>query len=323
MSQIDWIRRTEHGFFCSAGDFFIDPRGPAARAIISHAHGDHYPRLVGEVWCTPATLALARARYGNSAAQIPHAIPFGKTIQIKAVTITFFPAGHILGSAQILLAYQGQHVLYSGDFSLHANPTCSPLTFPDAGIDLLICESTFGEKPHHSNARETLAQAIKIAGLRPLLIGAYPLGKAQHLNRLLHELDPQMPVFVHHEMMKFHKVYAEMGYFPGTYGPFRRQLAKRIAGSYAHIVPPRVLSGFDRDVQHYKVIASGWPHADKKPYLDDQLDFSDHADASEIMAYIHRLKPKSVWFWHGYPGPLITQCEALGIKACEKKASPN
>jgi putative mRNA 3-end processing factor len=317
MSTIDWIHLTPNGFHCTPGNFFLDPHRPAARAVISHAHGDHYPRMMGQVWCTPPTLALAKARYGHNAAKTSDTAAFGEEFSIGEVQVKFLPAGHILGSAQILLRYRDETVLYSGDFSLHANPTCTPLSYPDEPIDLLICESTFGEKPVHGHAPTELARVLEAARTRPLLIGTYPLGKAQHINHMIAKLAPEMPVFVHFEMMKFHKVYRQFEMNPGEAVPYRRTLAKRSPKPYAYLVPPRILTSYVRDQDHYKVFASGWTTGPKKPYLDDRLDFSDHADATEIMDYIGKIAPKEVWFWHGYPKPLIQACKALGIGASE------
>lgn len=320
MPTPDWIQLTHNGFHCTPGNFFLDPFRPAARAVISHAHGDHYPRTMGQVWATPATLAIGKARYGRSAAKTSDVYPYGQDFKIGEVGVRFLPAGHILGSSQILLKYRGQTVLYSGDFSLHGNPTCTPLTYPDEPIDLLICESTFGEKATHSDAPAELERVMKAAGIRPLLIGTYPLGKAQHINHLIAKIAPEMPVFVHFEMMKFHKVYRQFEKDPGEATPYRRTLAKRSPRPFAYLVPPRILTGYDRDQTFYKVFATGWTERAKKPYLDDQLDFSDHADATEIMQYIQKVAPKEVWFWHGYPKPLIESCKALGIAALEAKA---
>lgn len=317
MPTPDWIRLTENGFYCDAGDFFLDPHRPARRGVISHAHGDHYPRSMGEVWCTPATLALARSRYGKHAARTAYARPFGTEFSVGEVTVKFFSAGHILGSAQILLTYRHQKVLYTGDFSLRPNPTCEPFAYGPDGVDLLICESTFGEKPHHGAPRAELQRVLEKAGPRPLLIGAYPLGKAQHLHHLLEALAPERTVFLHHEMMKFHKIYRAHGMDPGSGEAFRRVIAKRLPHPYAYLVPPRVLTGYDRDFQHYKVFATGWTASADRPYLDDALDLSDHADATDILAYVAAIQPRTVWFWHGYPGPLIAACTERGIPAIE------
>src|SRR5436190_1781108 len=110
-----FITYTKNGYYCAAGDFYLDPRKPVATAIISHAHADHAVPGNGTVYCTLPTKAFMEYRYQHKAAVIFKLCAYGETIEIKGVKITFFPAGHILGSAQILMEYKGLRYLYTGD----------------------------------------------------------------------------------------------------------------------------------------------------------------------------------------------------------------
>lgn len=313
--HLDWIRPTANGFHVLPGDFYLDPHRAVAEAVISHAHADHYPRGMGKVHATRATIALARTRYRNLAGKEKSAHDFHAPFRIGDVEVELLPAGHMLGSAQVLLRHKGRTALYTGDFSLQTNPTCQPLARPSEPIDLLIAESTFGEKARHADARESLKAAVAAAGKRHLLIGAYALGKAQHVNRLLNEVAPDMPVLIARDIHRFHLTYETMDARPGTYQIYRRQFVKRAQRPFAHIVPPRALSGYARHYDYYKVFATGWKTSWALKHTDGEMEISDHAAADEIMAYIEDLQPKEVWFWHGFPKNLIAACTALNIQS--------
>jgi len=113
-------------------------------------------------------------------------------------------------------------------------------------------------------------------------------------------------------------------YFNGDYQMYKRQLGKRLP-RYALIVPPRALSSYQNDYRYHKLFASGWDRKSQHYFLEGRLDISDHASADEIMAYIGRIQPGKVWFWHGYPEALIEACHAMGIPATKasKQISPN
>ena len=315
ISSIDWIEQTEEGFFLPAGKFHLDPQRAVARAVISHAHADHYPRLMGEVHALPATIALATARYKAGAGKKQVAHGFNETFQLGELEVTLLPAGHMLGSAQVLIHHpqKKETILYSGDFALSPNTTCTPLSYPDRSVDLLICESTFGMKEDHQEAESSLQAAIEDSA-RPLLIAAYAMGKAQRVSEMVARIAPELPLLIHRTIIPFHNVYRDQGVALGDYLMYKRRLGRDLP-RYAFIVPPRALSSYANDFRYHKLFASGWDQKKKFYFLEDPLDISDHASASEIMSYISQISPREVWFWHGYPKALIEQCAALGIPA--------
>jgi len=317
MTPFDWIEPTDIGFFCHPGTFYLDPKRSVPRAVVSHAHADHYPSRLGEVHGHPATLALAKARYRSQAGRVtvPHA--YHETFALGDLEVTLLPAGHMLGSCQVMVHYpkRDETLLYSGDFALQPNATCAPLVYPDRKVDLLICESTFGKKELHATPEESLAKVLEKSRL-PMLVAAYSMGKAQRMNALLRKVDPDLPVFVHRVILPFHRVYEEQGIELGNYAPYHRKTAK-YTSRYAYLIPPRALSSYQNDIRYHRVFASGWNQKKKFYFLEDRLDISDHAAAHEIQAYIERIAPQEVWFWHGYPEELIPWCEARGIRAKE------
>jgi putative mRNA 3-end processing factor len=123
-------------------DVFIDPPQPQRRAIITHGHGDHARSGHGAVLATPDTIAIMKVRYGEDCAGEFQALDYGTPLDVDGVTVTLFPAGHILGSAQVLMEHQGQRIVVTGDYKRGLDATAQP--FELVTCDLLVTEATFG-----------------------------------------------------------------------------------------------------------------------------------------------------------------------------------
>src|SRR5207249_6990800 len=124
------------------GDFHIDPQVPVARAVITHGHGDHARSGNDAVLATPDTLAIMQQRYGEAAGSALQALHYGESVTVGNVAVRLIPAGHVLGSAQVVLEYCGTRVVVSGDYKRRPDPTCAP--FEPCNSDLFITEATFG-----------------------------------------------------------------------------------------------------------------------------------------------------------------------------------
>ncbi|RYG31691.1 MAG: exonuclease, partial [Chitinophagaceae bacterium] len=122
----------EIGLHCSYGGFYLDPKMPVSNAVISHAHADHAVSGNTNVFCTEATSRFMTHRYKRFAAQEFNIHPYHEEFTVGAVKIIFIPAGHMLGSAQVLMTYQGVRYLYTGDFKLEEDQTCHPLEYVKA-----------------------------------------------------------------------------------------------------------------------------------------------------------------------------------------------
>src|SRR5581483_3669172 len=116
MKPEDWVRTTPAGLYCEPGGFHIDPTRAVPRAVISHGHSDHARSGNGAVLATAGTLAIMRQRYGENAGGALQALAYGERIAMGDVLVTLVPAGHVLGSAQIVMEYQGCRVVVSGDY---------------------------------------------------------------------------------------------------------------------------------------------------------------------------------------------------------------
>src|SRR5579862_200851 len=111
-----WLYPTRAGLYCEPGDFFIDPVQPVPRAVVTHGHGDHARPGNGAVLATRATLDIMRLRYGDDAGGTLQPVEYGETIALGPVALRMLPAGHVLGSAQVVLEHSGCRVVVSGDY---------------------------------------------------------------------------------------------------------------------------------------------------------------------------------------------------------------
>src|ERR1700742_5143248 len=189
------IRPTEllcprpEGLYCPPGDFYIDPVRPVARAVITHGHSDHARAGHGAVVDTTQTLDIMAVRYGEGFAGALQPLAYGETAKRDGVEISLAPAGHILGSAQAVVRWKGLTIVVSGDYKRRPDPTCPP--FEPVPCDVFVTEATFAlpvfRHPPALGQAELLVASARQFPERAHLVGAYALGKAQRLIRLLRE----------------------------------------------------------------------------------------------------------------------------------------
>ena len=122
-----WLKPTPQGLYCAPGDFYIDPAVPAERAVITHGHGDHARAGNRQVLATPETIAIMASRFGEEAAGASQALRYGERIALGGVDLTLVPAGHVLGSAQVVLEHGGSRIVVSGDYKRRFDPTCAAI----------------------------------------------------------------------------------------------------------------------------------------------------------------------------------------------------
>ncbi len=159
MRPTDLICRTDCGIYCPPGDFYIDPVKPVDRALVTHGHSDHARAGHGAVLATSETLAIMAARYGEGFAGATQAAPLGETIRLKDAEVRFVPAGHVLGSAQIVLEAGGTRLVVSGDYKRAPDPTCLP--YEVVPCDVFITEATFGLPVfHHPDAGSEVGKLL-------------------------------------------------------------------------------------------------------------------------------------------------------------------
>jgi len=289
----DFLSFNINGLYCKYGDFYLDPKQPIEKAVISHAHADHAISGNNEVFCTEPTAAFMQLRYGKNSARVFNIVGYYQSFDIRDVKITFISAGHMLGSAQVLMEYEGVKYLYTGDYKIQPDATCEPIEWVKA--DVLITESTFAD-PNvlHPDPVEEIKKLndIKIN----ILLGAYGLGKSQRLIQMINEHAPQKTILVHHRIMPINAIYEKLGYSPGKYQMYGRKLMKE-QKEYVYIVPPFTFDSYINAKGVKRLFASGWKNLQVN--LNDTLFISDHVDWNDIMEAVKQVEPKQLWTLHG------------------------
>ena len=313
-----WIEPHPHGIYVPAADVWIDPSRPVARALVTHGHADHARGGHGAVWATPETLAIMDVRYGPQAA---NAIGYGESVTLNDVKATFAPAGHVLGSAQILLEHKGERVVVSGDYKRRADPTCPP--FEVLPCDIFITEATFGLPVfRHPETRDELAKLLVALAAEPercVLVGAYALGKAQRVIAELRLLGHHQPIYIHGAMQRLCDLYRDCGVDLGELVPALGVPKAAIAGHIV-IAPPSALNDrwSRRLPDPITAMASGWMRVRQRAVqrgVELPLILSDHADWDELTQTIRDVAPREVWVTHGREDALIHWCMTNQIKA--------
>jgi len=289
----DFVLINENGLYCKYGDFYLDPTQPVKTAVISHAHADHAVSGNTDVYCTAPTRALMELRYSRYAAKVFNIAPYHTVFNINGVQLSFIPAGHMIGSAMVLMEYKGATYLYTGDYKLQSDATCEPIEWVTA--DVLITESTFADpKVIHP---DPVAEIQKLNNIQSnILLGAYATGKSQRLIRMINDNAPQKKVLVHHRIMAINKIYEAAGFSLGNYQLYGRKLMKG-QNNFVYIVPPFTFNSYIRATDVKRLFASGWDRLQVN--REDTLFISDHVDWNDILIAVQKADPKQIWTLHG------------------------
>src|ERR1700726_2075324 len=243
MRPEDILMPTPSGVCCKLGGFHVDPTRPVERALITHAHSDHARAGHGAVLATQETLDLMRLRYGENFAGSTQAAAYGESVALGGVKVTFHPAGHVLGSAQIAVEADGLRVVASGDYKNVADPTCA--LFKLVPCDVFITEATFALPVfRHGEPGGEIAKLIRSVALFPErahLVGAYSLGKAQRVVALLRQAGYDAPIYLHGAREKFSSYYAPRGIALGEWRAARGPTKPDLAGTIP-LFPPSALN---------------------------------------------------------------------------------
>ena len=318
----DWIEPHPHGIYVAPADVWIDPSEPVPRALVTHGHADHARGGHGAVWATPETLAIMEVRYGDQAG---HPVHYGESLTFGAsgreVEVSFVPAGHVLGSAQILLEHRGERVVVSGDYKRREDPTCA--RFEPVACDVFVTEATFGLPVfRHPETRDEVVKLVEAARANPdrcVLVGAYALGKAQRVIRELRVMGFDDPIYFHGALQRLCDLYVEHGVDLGDLRPATGVAKGELAGRII-VAPPGALNDrwSRRLPDPITAMASGWMTVRQRARqrnVELPIILSDHADWDELTATITELAPKEVWVTHGREDALVHWCAMRQIKA--------
>jgi putative mRNA 3-end processing factor len=302
-------------------DAFIDPSVPRERAIITHGHADHARSGHKAVLATPDTIAIMKVRYGEDCADRFEALDFGVPLQMDDVTITLFPAGHILGSAQVLVQQGGQRVVVTGDYKRLADRTAQP--YEAVECDLLVTEATFGlpvfQHPRPAAEITRLLKSVADNPDRSHLIGCYALGKAQRVIALLRDAGWDQPIYLHGAMLRLCALYEELGVSLGELRPALDVPKAQLAGQIVIAPPSAIRDRWSRRFPDPVVCqASGWMSVKQRArqaLVELPLVISDHCDWGELQQTIHETGAETVWVTHGREDALVYWCRTQGLSA--------
>jgi putative mRNA 3-end processing factor len=312
-----WLKPDGASLFCEPGGFHIDPSRAVPRAVITHGHSDHARAGHGAVLATPETLAIMKARLGEACAGSFQELRYGETIDMDGVKVRLAPAGHILGSAQVVIDHRGGRAVVSGDYKRHDDPTAAP--FELVRCHLFVTEATFGLPVfhHEPDAREIgrLLASRRAFADRTHLIGAYGLGKTQRLIALLRAAGYDRPVWLHGALKPMCDLYAALGVELGEIALVSDAPGK-LAGEIV-LCPPSALKDrwTRRLTDPVTAFASGWMRVRARARqrgVELPLVISDHCDWPELVQTIAETEAEEIWVTHGREDALVHQIGLMG-----------
>jgi len=315
-----WIEPFSEGIYVRPADAWIDAATPKARTLVTHGHADHARGGHGEVWATPETLAIMECRYGP---QERRPLAYGERVRLGEVDVTFVPAGHVLGSAQILMEHAGERIVVSGDYKRRPDPTCAP--FEPVPCDVFVTEATFGlpvfRHPATAGEVDRLLLRLHDNPDRSILVGAYALGKAQRLIAETRCRGHHDPIYIHGALQRLCDLYRDHGVELGELRPATGASRDELRGAIV-VAPPSALNDrwSRRLPDPITAMASGWMRVRQRArqrMVELPLILSDHADWDELTMTIGELRPCEVWITHGREEALKHWCMTRQIKARE------
>ena len=314
------IELTERGFYCAAGDFYIDPWQPVARAVITHAHSDHARPGSQAYLTTIEGERVLRTRMGPEA--VIQTVSYGEIVNINGVDVSLHPAGHILGSAQVRVAHRGEIWVASGDYKAGFDATCT--AFEPVRCHTFITEATFGLPIYRWPDQSAVFAEINAwwrrnqeHGRASLLLG-YALGKAQ---RMLAGIDASIgPILTHGAVERLNRDYRETGIvLPAT--RYVGDVERGFDWGQALIIAPPSADGTPwtrKFGPHSSAFASGWMAirgARRRRSVDRGFILSDHVDWPSLLAAIAATGAERVWVTHGYTAVVTRWLQEQGLNA--------
>ncbi|MEM8734347.1 MAG: ligase-associated DNA damage response exonuclease [Planctomycetota bacterium] len=314
------LSHTARGLYCPAGDFYIDPVEPVDRAVITHAHADHARAGSRRYLASAESEHLLRYRLGEDAEF--QFLNYGESVNQGGVDISLHPAGHILGSAQVRLEYQGQVAVVTGDYKLGDDATCA--SWEPIQCHLLVTESTFGLPVFRWPSQESVFDAINhwwrasAKSGHCCMLYAYAVGKSQ---RLLAGLDPSIgEIFTHGAVEKGTDAYRRTGVIlPATTHVAEAGDRKDWSGCLVLAVPSAHGTSWTKRFRlTTTAMASGWMAvrgSRRRRSVDRGFVLSDHVDWPSLLEAVEACGPNDVWVTHGTSAVVARYLNEKGYNA--------
>ena len=319
----DLVILRPEGLYCPAGDFYIDPWRPVERAVITHAHADHARVGHGHYLAAAPGAGVLRARLGDIALQ---PLAYGGTIVHNGVSISLYPAGHALGSAQVRMEHAARVWVASGDYKFmqgdDVDPTCAP--FEPVRCDVFITESTFALPIYRWQPQREIFAGIdawwraNAEAERASVLFCYAFGKAQ---RVLAGVDAGIgPIFCHGAVEPLTRAYREAGVVLPETNLVSDVTDKQMFKRALVLAPPSAAgsSWMRRFGDYSDAFASGWMllrGARRRRALDRGFVLSDHADWPGLNAAIEASGAARVIVTHGQVPTMVRWLNERGLQA--------
>lgn len=320
---MELLRLTPNGLYCELGNFYIDPLHPVETAIITHGHGDHARWGMGHYIAVKDALYILHKRLPDAKITTHE---YGEVFKLGDVTVSFHPAGHILGSSQVRIEYQNEVWVFTGDFKRDADPTCLP--FEVVPCDVFISEATFSLPVYrwpdfHHEIKEIYDWWMKnkAEGNNSVVL-CYALGKAQRIIAGLRELTDEK-IWVHGTIDEINQSYAKSGQSWVNVEKVPLERKEKFFGDLIMCPPSALGSSWSKRVSPKKVgFASGWMrlrgNRRRKGY-ERGFVISDHADWPSLIKTVKETGCKKVLFTHGQTDAIVHYLNDQGIKAYDLK----
>lgn len=305
------------GLYCERGNFYIDPSGAVENAVLTHAHSDHARKGAQQYYSTKSGKGLVQCRLGKNISI--RGIDYGDTFKIGPVKLSYHPAGHIMGSAQVRLECDGEVWVVSGDFKRESDPTCEP--FEVVKCDTFVSEATFGTPSYRWKKNNDIGREIfdwfeknSEQDVNTIVFG-YSLGKTQ---RLLGILEPYMnrPIFLHPSAKELTQCYRDQGFtLAETVCLDDVNAGEKLKGELIigpqSILTSKYMSSIGENCR--TAFASGWMARNNRGY-DKGFVLSDHADWDDLVQTITETEAREVYVLHR-DGVLVRHLKSLGLRA--------
>lgn len=328
MKKGSLITLTASGLYCEKGDFYIDPWKPVGRAVLTHAHSDHAYRGSRSYLLAEPGEQIARIRLWSEEDPEPQieTAQYGSKVDTNGVSVSFHPAGHILGSAQVRVEYRGEVWVVSGDYKLTPDPTCA--AFEPVRCHHFITEATFGLPIYQWPSPELVFEEMNQWWRRnqergkASVVFAYSLGKAQ---RVLAGVDPSIGrIYTHGSVERLTTAYRQARVkMPETIYAGSVENRKDFIGSLIVGPPSAQATTWVRKFGSPATgFASGWMMvrgARRQRAVDRGFVLSDHADWPELNEAIRATEAETVYVTHGFMDEVVRWLREQGINAVRLK----
>lgn len=317
------IQFTNKGIYCKQGDFYIDPWKPVKLAVTTHGHADHVKWGNQAYLCHELTKPILNQRLGTDLNI--QTLPYGKSLEINGVKVSLFPAGHVIGSAQIRLEYKGEICVVSGDYKTEDDGIST--AFEPVKCHTFVSESTFGLPIYKWQPQQVVMDEIdnwveeNCLQQKTSVLVAYSLGKAQ---RLIKNLKSDRPIYVHQSIANLNDAFREAGVeLPETIR-ITPEINKSTLQQGIVIVPPALADGrWIKTLQQAATgVCSGWMQvraSRRWRSADAGFALSDHADWPGLLTAIHATGAEKVYVTHGFTATFSKYLNEIGISASEVK----